>query len=157
MRYLIKPLIALLVVAIATASIAIWRTGAPLTRDPGLAYRLSAYLSAKRVETTPVSVFPEREQPSYYRPLDRVFQAALASARERGWRIKTSDSANHKFHAVARTPWLGFKDDIQVQLSRVNDAKTALQFQGESRRGLVDLGQNTAYLIALRRGIDERL
>jgi hypothetical protein len=157
MRKLIKPVLALLVVAIVALSATIYRTGAPLARDPGVVYRLSSYLTQNRVETTPVSVYPERERPSYYRPLDSVYEAALASAREQGWRIKASDEKKHRFHAVARTPWLGFKNDIRIQLTRTNEAKTALHFQGESRRGLADLGQNTAYLVALRQGIDDRL
>lgn len=153
----IKPLAALLIITALALTGGIVTAGAPLTQEPGVVYRLATYLTSNRVTTEPVSIFPERELTAYHRPRDEVFKAAIAAARARDWRIKSLDRQAHHVHVVARTPVWGFKDDIQVRVTRTDEASSALHITAASRTGLADLGQNTANLIALREAVEARL
>jgi len=154
---LLKPLAALLVVIVALTSGAIVSTGAPLFQTPGILYRVSSYLTTNGVETVPASVFPERELTSYYRPVDQVFGAALASARSLGWQIRQSAEDQKTFEAIARTPVWGFKDRIRVRVERTEQKASALHFRGQARLGVADFGQNTARLINFRAEVERRL
>jgi hypothetical protein len=134
------------------------RAGAPIAREPGVVYRLSAYLTQHRVSTTSVSIYPERELTAYHRPVETVFDAALATARDKGWEIQALAREEYRFKAIARTPVWRFKDHIEVRITRREDKGTsALHISAESELGIADLGQNTAHLITLREGVEQRL
>lgn len=158
MRLLIKPLIAVVLVTVVALASGLVAAGAPITKEPGVVYRLSVYLTQHRVATTPVSIYPERELTAYHRPVEKVFDAAVATARERGWRIRSMDREGYRFEAVARSPLWGFKDDIEIRVERrEEEATSALHISATSRLGIADLGHNTAHLIALREGVERRL
>lgn len=154
---LIKPLLALVVIALTGTAGGLVASGAPLTREPGVVYRIGTYMTTNSVRTQPVSIFPERELTAYHRPAAEVFDAAVSAARTFGWRIESMERENHQFQAVARTPLWGFKDDIRVRITRTEKASSVLRIRSESRRGMADFGKNTARLIALRQAVEERL
>jgi uncharacterized protein (DUF1499 family) len=56
-------------------------------------------------------------------------------------------------HAVARTPWLGFVDDVEILL---DDASGLLHVRSASRIGHSDLGANRARVGALRERLAAR-
>lgn len=67
-------------------------------------------------------------------------------AAERLWELKQSDPAALKFHFVARTPLLRFKDDVYIQIIPPStdsvDQAASLAIYSGSRIGYSDLGAN---------------
>ncbi|MGH8427887.1 MAG: DUF1499 domain-containing protein [Gammaproteobacteria bacterium] len=84
---------------------------------------------------------------------ERAFTAALATARDMGWKIVAADPATGHVEATATTAWFGFKDDVAVDVTASPDGST-VNVRSESRMGLSDLGMNAkrvrAYLDRLK-------
>jgi uncharacterized protein (DUF1499 family) len=74
-------------------------------------------------------------------PPERVFDAALASARALGWEITGTDRDRREISAVATTPVFRFKDDVTVTVAPNGDG-TSVKVRSHSRVGKGDLGAN---------------
>jgi fatty-acyl-CoA synthase len=88
----------------------------------------------------------------------RLFGALQNEARERGWRIVTSDPAAGRLEAVAETFWFGFQDDVVI---RVRPAQTPgsliVDARSTSRVGLSDLGANAKRLTDYLHSVEQEL
>ncbi|MGH7562998.1 MAG: DUF1499 domain-containing protein [Gemmatimonadota bacterium] len=91
------------------------------------------------------------ESPAYpdLRPLDvslgirSAFAAALAAARSMpGWTIVEADESKGSIRAEARTPRLGFVDDVRVGVKPLADGRSRIQVRSASRIGVYDFGTN---------------
>ncbi|CAI8207254.1 MAG: Uncharacterised protein [Alphaproteobacteria bacterium] len=81
------------------------------------------------------------------------FAAALAAAENMGWEIVASNAAQGHIEATATTALFGFKDDVVIRLSAVNDG-TRVDVRSASRVGLSDLGANAARIQAYLAKLD---
>lgn len=97
--------------------------------------------------------YPEIQPAEFETSRGRVFDAALATALEMGWRIVDSDRPDGRIEAVATTFWFGFKDDVVVRVSGSADG-ARVDVRSVSRIGVSDAGKNAAriraYLDALK-------
>jgi uncharacterized protein (DUF1499 family) len=75
-------------------------------------------------------------------PRDTVFMAAQALARDLGWQVVAADPAEGRIEAVARTFWFGFRDDVVIRITEVEDGHTRVDVRSASRVGRGDLGAN---------------
>lgn len=72
-----------------------------------------------------------------------AFAAALAAARSMpGWTIVETDERRGSIRAVARTPRLGFADDVRVAVKPLDDGRSRIHVRSSSRIGLYDFGTN---------------
>ncbi|MCE2391319.1 MAG: DUF1499 domain-containing protein [Proteobacteria bacterium] len=85
-------------------------------------------------------------------PPPRVFEAALDSAAQLGWRIVAADSGQGRIEASDRTFWFGFVDDVAIRLQPA-EAGTRVDLRSVSRVGRGDAGANAARI----RAFSERL
>ncbi len=83
------------------------------------------------------------------RPLDvslgirSAFAAALAAARSMpGWSIVEADESKGWIRAEARTPRLGFIDDVRVGVKPLADGRSRIHVRSSSRLGIYDFGTN---------------
>jgi uncharacterized protein (DUF1499 family) len=74
-------------------------------------------------------------------PFDRAFQRALDAAYDMGWEIVDTDPEAGRIEATARTFWFGFRDDVVIRLTPVDD-RTVLDVRSLSRVGGSDVGTN---------------
>ncbi|MGH7588311.1 MAG: DUF1499 domain-containing protein [Gemmatimonadota bacterium] len=122
----------------------------------GLARRLGR-LVVHDVRTGETDVYPD------LKPLDLplgpgpAFAAALAAARSMpGWTIASTDPETGEIRAEARTPRLGFVDDVRIRARPLSGGGTRVDVRSTSRVGIYDFGTNArrirAYLerLALR-------
>ncbi|MGA7964527.1 MAG: DUF1499 domain-containing protein [Gammaproteobacteria bacterium] len=72
-----------------------------------------------------------------------AYGAALATARDMGWKIAASDADARHIEASATTAWFGFTDDIAINVMPVGSG-SVVNVRSESRLGLSDLGKNAA-------------
>lgn len=157
MYYLLRSLGILLLVGLAVLLAAIAYNHPPMTASPGLFIRLGTYLTSNVAQTEPMSAYPELRIHVYRRPAQSVLDAAVAVAHASGWKIVTVDPKRHYLHAIASTPLLHFKDDVEVWVKTTEDGGAALHMRSASRVGMADFGANTARLACLRREIEQRL
>lgn len=88
-------------------------------------------------------------------PLAEVRDAAEATAREMGWEIATVEET--RLEATATTRWFGFKDDVAIRLTPMDDG-VRVDVRSASRLGQSDLGTNAGrihdYLTALHARVE---
>ena len=154
---LLKPLLALVLLVVGLLAGGLAANHPPLLEPPGVGVRLLTYLTRNSVETDPFSPFPERRTTRYAVAPQRLYDAALAETRARGWQIVQQDSESWRIEAVAATPVWGFRDDVVIMLRAPGGGPTELHLRSSSRTGRGDLGANTRRIIDLRRAIEERL
>jgi uncharacterized protein (DUF1499 family) len=70
-----------------------------------------------------------------------VFDLALSVGRGMGWKIVSEDRKQGRIEATATTFWFGFKDDVVVRLTPVNEG-TRVDIRSASRVGKSDVGTN---------------
>ncbi|WP_227368862.1 DUF1499 domain-containing protein [Halomonas sp. M20] len=84
-------------------------------------------------------------------PLIDAMNIVEATAQDQGWEI--ADVGDTKLEATATTLWFGFKDDVVIRLSEVEDG-VKVDMRSASRVGRSDVGANAErirdYLEALR-------
>lgn len=102
-----------------------------------------AYPDVQPVETT---VDPEL-----------AYRAALEAAREMGWRITTASPEALMFEGTAETFWFGFKDDVVVRVTALDEGGARIDARSVSRVGVSDLGANAARLEAFAERIQTSL
>lgn len=73
----------------------------------------------------------------------RAFEAALALAREQGWRIGRADAQAGVIEATSESFWFGFVDDIAIRV-RDEGSGARIDMRSVSRVGRSDLGANAA-------------
>ena len=90
-----------------------------------------------------------------------AFNAALAVINKRRWlivdqRAPQAPRREGRIEAVARTPIMGFRDDVVVRI-RPNEDGSRIDVRSSSRYGLFDFGTNAARVRALIDDIDEAI
>lgn len=87
-------------------------------------------------------------------PRERAFQRALDTAQEMGWEIVAASPSAGRIEATDETFWFGFKDDVVIRLTALND-RTVVDVRSLSRVGGGDAGTNAkrvrGYLKAVQR------
>lgn len=154
MSMVLKILCSATVLAAALAVGAVVKNQVPLTDPPGLVKRLTVYLTRNSAHTGPGHPLPELRSRVYALPADRVFELAVQAAEDAGWCIVDRDAAGRGLRAVVSTPWLGFKDDVQVTLGESPERGTGVEVESRSRVGRADFGANIAHIVELYRRLD---
>ncbi|RKQ95176.1 DUF1499 domain-containing protein [Maricaulis maris] len=71
-----------------------------------------------------------------------VFREALMYGREAGWRIGTASDAAGMFEAGAESLMFGFRDDIAVRVTELEDGRSQVDIRSLARQPVHDLGRN---------------
>jgi hypothetical protein len=133
----------------------------PTDRLSPLAYPGEQFARAQR------AAYPDVEPLLTTRPPAEVYQRALEAVNQRHWQVLESQppqparrqgrvevpAREGRIDAVARSPIMGFRDDIALRIRAAGD-QTRLDMRSSSRHGLPDLGANAARLRAFLEDID---
>lgn len=87
----------------------------------------------------------------------QVFDAALATAHDLGWKVAGQDPAQGHIEATATTLWFGFKDDVVIRISPEVDDSSRLDIRSLSRVGKSDVGKNAERIRTFEQRIRKRL
>ena len=90
-----------------------------------------------------------------------AYDAALAVANKRKWRIVDARAPQAgrregRIEAVARTPIMGFRDDVMIRVRAEPDG-TRIDARSSSRYGAFDFGTNAARVRGLMNDIEDTL
>lgn len=124
---------------------------------PAPAVGLGAFLRrlvTHDVETGNSRAYPDLEPLELELPPDRVFDLAVAAAREmERWTLTDIDPRGGRIEAEARTRLLRFVDDVVVRVEPLDDG-SRVRVRSTSRVGIYDFGTNArrvrAYLDRIR-------
>jgi uncharacterized protein (DUF1499 family) len=98
-------------------------------------------------------IYPDIQPLDLNVPPQQAFDRALATARNMGWTIDSSDPATGHIEATATTFWYGFKDDVAIRVT-AHGSGSRIDVRSESRIGQGDVGANAkrvrAYLDKLK-------
>lgn len=123
----------LIVLALCIVLFTLIRNDANLLDPPGTLKRLAVFLSVNYASTIDDHPFEELRTPVFDMDTDSLYQHALNGANELGWGIIAHDSDKHNANFVVRSPILLFEDDVYVQVRYINDQKSSLYIQSNSR------------------------
>ncbi len=94
-------------------------------------------------------------------PSQRVYEAASFLANERDWTILDKAPPDEigpgRIEAVARTPVLGFKDDVVIVITNLGDGQTRVDMRSASRFGRHDFGKNAKRIYDFLTELDQTL
>lgn len=149
MRSSLKIIVVVMGLAVALACGAIAGNRVPLTEPPGLVKRLVTYLTRNTARTSPDPALPELRTRDYALPPDRAFDLTLRAVENAGWRVVDANPGRHEIHAVVATPWLRFRDDVHITLTKASGGGTRVQVESRSRVGRADFGANIGHIMEL--------
>ena len=93
------------------------------------------------VQTGATPEYPDIQAQHFAQPADKVFSAALATARDMELEVTNQSSDKNEIRAVATTRVFRFKDDVTISVAR-KDNFTLVDVRSRSRIGKGDLGAN---------------
>ena len=108
------------------------------------------------VRTGATPEYPELQPQRFARPLDQVFAAAAATAREMGFETTAQSAETGEIRAVATTRILRFKDDVTISVVRAREVVT-VDVHSRSRIGKGDLGANARRIRDFQARLAEKL
>jgi len=115
---------------------------------PGLATAELQKAAWPDIEPLPINVSPKA-----------AYDAAMAVIAKRKWRVvdARAPSPNREGHieAIARTPIMGFRDDVVVRIRPTREGGARIDIRSASRYGKMDFGANAARVLALLDDIDD--
>jgi uncharacterized protein (DUF1499 family) len=150
----LKIIAVLIAFAVALTGGAIAANRVPLTDPPGLVQRLVTYLTRNTARTSPDHELPELRTRVYALPPDRALDLTLRAVENAGWRVVDAKPGSNEIHAVVATPWLRFRDDVNITLTEAPGGGTRVQVESQSRVGRADFGANIAHVMELYRRVD---
>jgi uncharacterized protein (DUF1499 family) len=105
------------------------------------------------------AAYPDIEPMQLSTPPQVVYEVALAVATKRKWRVvdarpPMAGRRDGSIEAVARTPIMGFRDDIVIRI-RAASGGSRVDIRSASRYGFHDFGANASRVRALIEDIDD--
>jgi len=161
MKILMKILLVTIGVVVLLVLATLLKNQARLLDPPGFKKRLNLYLTTNIAKTTDDHAFPELRTPIFTSEPDELYIAVKDAAIDLGWAISDSNDVEWRLHLVAKTHFLLFMDDVQVEIQplgcREGITTTALHIQSRSRVGKADFAANAGHIQRLVKAVDNRL
>lgn len=100
--------------------------------------------------------YPELSTYQALVPPAKLFEAAMAVAKNMGWEIVASAENQGRIEATATTTWFGFKDDVVIRIRPTADG-SELDIRSKSRVGRSDVGKNAERIREFIRELEVQL
>ncbi len=81
---------------------------------------------------------------------DQALTKVSAAINKLGWMLDEVDGERYMVHAVATTPLLRFKDDIDVRFESTDEQTSTIHIRSASRSGKGDFGANLRHIMDLQ-------
>lgn len=147
-----------LVILLAPAALlagAVLLNRVPLFEPPGFTVRLQTYLGHNVAELRPDADFPELRPAVYPIKPALLCQQVTSALDSLGWEWQALAGDCH-YHAIVRTPLLGFKDDVRIGVEPVGDSSSRLAVRSGSRVGRGDMGANIRHVLDLVSAVERQ-
>ncbi len=141
-----KWILLLAIVLIVVVIVPILMNRPPLSAPPGPWIRLKTYLSTNQARVVPATEWVDLRSPVIAGGVGQVKARVLSAMHRLGWRHARETNGLLKAEVV--TPWLKFRDDVEVRLEVVPEGVRLLAFSS-SRVGKADFAANERHLLDL--------
>jgi uncharacterized protein (DUF1499 family) len=106
--------------------------------------------------------YPEVEPLTVTASAQTAYDATMATMLRRKWRVvddrpPTAGRRDGRIEAVARTPVMGFRDDVTIRVRPNGEGGARIDVRSASRYGRHDFGTNAARIRSLLEDIEERI
>jgi uncharacterized protein (DUF1499 family) len=108
------------------------------------------------VTTGVTQEYPDLKPQRFEQSAERVFAAALATAKDMGFEVTAQAPERGEIGAVATTPVFRFKDDVTIRVVREGNA-SVVTVRSHSRIGKGDLGANARRIRDFQAALVKRL
>ena len=122
-------------------------------KAPGLAERLTVFLSQNSASTSDNHPFNELRTPFFNMGAEPLYKIVRSSGSELGWNIRHTDSDNLKIEFEVVTPLIRFTDDVIVQVIFISLQKSSLYIHSSSRTGRADFAANSGHIQSLLKAV----
>jgi uncharacterized protein (DUF1499 family) len=89
--------------------------------------------------------------------LQEVMDSAVMLVVSRGWEIVSINRKEGRIEATEKLPWFGFKDDVILRFTDIEDGGTRVDMRSKSRVGRGDVGVNAKRINRFLRDLEHRL
>jgi len=144
----------MLVVIIISATLI--KNKARFFESPGLAERLSIYLTQHTAATSDNHAFPELRTPVFNMAAADLLNVVIEVVIELGWRIRQIDEEDLIMSVVITTPIFHFSDDLVVQVKSGKSGGSTLTIDSTSRKGKADFAANAGHIQILIQQVRQR-
>ena len=143
---ILKFIVVLIVLVAGIIFFTLYRNGAHLLDEPGIAKRLEVFLTVHSASTSDNHPFKELRTPVFDMDAEKLYQNLLTAGSELGWGVIAHDSDQHNANFVVRSPVFLFEDDVYVQIKPVGEGQSSLYMQSSSRTGRADFAANSGHI-----------
>jgi uncharacterized protein (DUF1499 family) len=143
MMAIIKIVLSIIILVVGIIFFTLFRNDANLFQAPGFNDRLKIFLTTNSAATADNHQLKELRTPVYDLNAEDLYNRAIYAASELGWGIVAHDSDNYNANFVARSPIFLFEDDVFVQVQSIDENKSSLYIQSNSRGGVADFASNS--------------
>lgn len=144
--WIIKIVVVIVVLVTGITFFTLQRNGANLTEAPGFSQRLSVFLKTHSAATSDDPLLPELRTPVFELSEEALFKHVLDVSSRSGWSILAHDSDNRTVNIVVRSPVFLFEDDVYVKVRRIDDDRSSLYIESNSRSGGADFAANSGHI-----------
>lgn len=124
----------------------------------GIMVSASIWPTINRVEAGKTIEYPDILPKTYQLGYDRVFDEALAAAREQqDWTVTREDRATGMIEGEATMAVLGWRQAIQIRVAKRGRFVSRVYVSSEGHDAPGDLGQNARNIRGYYEALDERL
>jgi len=147
-------IVAIVLLPVILAAGAVIANRVPLFVQPGPINRLALYLGNNVMETSAEPRLPELTPVVLNMNRDQALTKVSAAINKLGWMLDEVDGERYTVHAVATTPLLRFKDDIDVRFESTDGKTSTLHIRSASRLGKGDFGANLRHIMDLQTALN---
>ncbi|MCC5940774.1 MAG: DUF1499 domain-containing protein [Balneolaceae bacterium] len=98
--------------------------------------------------------YPNIEPVIINHDLQEVMDAAVMIVTQRGWELVAINRNEGRIEATEKLAWFGFKDDVVLRFTELEDGETRVDMRSKSRVGRSDVGVNARRINNFLRDLD---
>jgi len=104
-----------------------------------------------------LEAYPEIEPLVLESDLQDVMDAAVMLILQREWDLVAINRNQHRIEATEELAWFGFKDDVVLRFSEMEDGSTRVDMRSKSRIGRSDVGVNAKRISGFLKDLKQNL
>ncbi len=142
----LKIIVVVIVLVAAMVSFTLYRNGAHLSQPPGVAKRLTVFLTLHSASTSDNPHFEELRTPVFDMDKEKLYTRVLDIVNGLGWGIIAHDKDDYNANFIVRSPVFLFEDDVYVQARAIDADQSSLYIHSSSRSGRGDFAANSGHI-----------
>lgn len=103
------------------------------------------------------TAYPDVEPLILSSDVQEVMDAAVMLVTQRNWQMAAVNRNEGRIEATEKLPWFGFKDDVVLRFTELEDGRTQVDMRSKSRIGRGDVGVNARRIEQFLKDLDRNV